>query len=79
MQPLAPPCTRQQRGPRAHHATATPAAGPLAAISYAWDWGAVVVGVVLLQQLGGLPWRHVRLKIMGAVFVFSALLLALLR
>lgn len=53
--------------------------GPFAPIQYAWDWGAAVAGVVLVRQLGGLPWRHVRLKIVGALLFASAVLLALLR
>jgi hypothetical protein len=67
--PLTPP--RAPAFPRA--------AAPLSAVNYAWDWGSVVAGVLLVRQLGGLPWRHVRLKIVGAVLAMSAVLLALLR
>jgi hypothetical protein len=64
--------------PRPALARAAPAA-PLSPIGYAWDWGSVLLGVLLVRQLGGLPWGHVRLKIVGALFVMSAILLALLR
>lgn len=56
-----------------------PCAAPMAPIGYAWDWGAAAAGMLLLWQLGGLPRRHVRLKLMGAVFVGSGVVLALLR
>lgn len=38
-----------------------------------------MVGVVLVRQLGGLPWHHVRLKIVGVALLFSAILMALMR
>jgi hypothetical protein len=52
---------------------------PLAPINYAYDWASVAAGLLLLRELGGLPWRHVRLKIAGAVTVFTAIVLALMR
>ncbi len=54
-------------------------AAPLAPISYAWEWGTVVVGPLLILELAGLRPSHIRVKILGALLFASAVLLALLR
>jgi hypothetical protein len=56
-----------------------PRAAPLSGLAYAWDWGAAPAGVLAVQQLGGLPWSHVRLRLLGALMVASGTLLSLLR
>jgi hypothetical protein len=68
--------TSSSHPPRFVTAAAT---APTSPINYAWDWSSVAVGMVLSQQLGGLKWGHIRLKVVGSLLVGSAVLIALAR